>query len=108
MAYGLAEGEEVEIEGLRETTVDGVPRTLVVGETVTFPVAVDNRGDRDGPYRATVLVDDAIAAEATGRLGSARRPSNACRGRPSQPVGTRSTSVTTRSSWTSSTPPTSR
>ncbi|UTF54234.1 CARDB domain-containing protein [Natronosalvus rutilus] len=68
MTYGLADGEEVEIEGLRETTTDGIPRTLVVGETVTFPVAVDNRGDREGPYRATVLVDDAIASEATGRL----------------------------------------
>ncbi|MFP9190105.1 CARDB domain-containing protein [Natronosalvus vescus] len=64
----LAETEPIRVDGLLGSETLEQPRPVLVGETVTFPVAVDNRGDRDGPYWATVQVDGTVVDGTTGRL----------------------------------------
>ncbi|WP_254808163.1 CARDB domain-containing protein [Natronosalvus amylolyticus] len=68
--YSLAAGEPLAFEGLLERSTRTEPRPLVVGETMTVPIAVDNRGDRAGTYRATLQVDGSVVADADGTLES--------------------------------------
>ncbi|MCU4741185.1 CARDB domain-containing protein [Natronoglomus mannanivorans] len=52
--------------------VDIVP-TLVPGETVTFPVAVENVGERSGSYSATLRVDGSVVDERSDTLEAGDR-----------------------------------
>ena len=64
----LADAESIGIDGLLGSETLEQPRPVLVGETVTFPVTVENHGDRDGPYWATVQVDGTVVDGTTGRL----------------------------------------
>ena len=58
----------VTVDGLLETRTLTEPRPVIVGETVTYAVGVENAGDRDGPYRATLTVDGTLVDDASGSL----------------------------------------
>ncbi|MCU4751717.1 hypothetical protein OB919_06940 [Halobacteria archaeon AArc-curdl1] len=66
--YSLAAGEPLAFEGLLERSTRTEPRPVLVGETMTVPIAVDNHGDREGTYRATLQVDGTLVADADGTL----------------------------------------
>lgn len=53
-------------------TVDTLP-TIVPGETVTFPIAVENVGERSGTYGATLRVDGTIVDERSDSLEAGDR-----------------------------------
>ncbi|WP_207586641.1 CARDB domain-containing protein [Halomontanus rarus] len=72
--YALAD-EPIRVSGpTRDASgaVDTVP-TLVPGETVTFPVAVENVGERSGTYGATLRIDGTIVDERSGTLEAGDR-----------------------------------
>ncbi len=68
MAYGPSLGDPITIDGLLEERAADALEPVTVGETVTVPVAVENRGGREGPYRAPLLVDGVPVDTANGTL----------------------------------------
>ncbi|WP_244510262.1 CARDB domain-containing protein [Natronobacterium texcoconense] len=75
MEYRFAtESISVGDESWKQWDRDGETTTAVpVGEPVTVPVAVENVGDRDGTYDATLQVDGSVVDHAQGSLTAGDR-----------------------------------